>query len=283
MSAPRPGVLARMFDDAATFPPGNLPLPEAVRAHHRHAAAPYGDLVGSFVVGAKDVAGLAPLVADQPPASFPVSLTGSLPTVLDALSRVDDLPTVRLVGVEATLTQGADPAAAVVRLADVAAQRRIPVHLEMPRDERRTRCVAALRGSGCLAKLRTGGVVADLHPDEVELADAVVALVGAGVGFKATAGLHHALRITDPGTGFEQHGFLNLLVATAAARAGAGQDRVAGVLAERQPGPIVETVRRLGPEVRESFRAFGTCSIVQPVEQLIVLGLVPPAYLAKGA
>jgi hypothetical protein len=34
---------------------------------------------------------------------------------------------------------------------------------------------------------------------------AIAAVVAAGVSFKPTAGLHHALRNTDPETGFEQH------------------------------------------------------------------------------
>ena len=39
-----------LVDDAAIFPPGNAPLEEAVPAHREHRAAPYGDLVGPFVV-----------------------------------------------------------------------------------------------------------------------------------------------------------------------------------------------------------------------------------------
>jgi hypothetical protein len=93
------------------------------------------------------------------------------------------------------------------------------------------------------------------------------------VPFKATAGLHHAVRNTDPETGFEQHGFLNLLLATDAARAGAEEAEVAAALADRDGTRVAARVRDLAPGVRESFRSFGTCSILEPVEELAALGL----------
>ncbi|MFI2708129.1 hypothetical protein ACH5WX_11335, partial [Nocardioides sp. CER28] len=112
------------------------------------------------------------------------------------------------------------------------------------------------------------------HPSEKELASVVVATVRAGVPFKATAGLHHAVRNTDRATGFEQHGFLNLLVATAAARRGAQPAEVARLLAERDPARVVAGVRHVDASVRRWFRSFGTCSIIEPVGELAELGLL---------
>ena len=105
---------------------------------------------------------------------------------------------------------------------------------------------------------------------------AVVALVRAGVAFKATAGLHHAVRNTDPGTGFEQHGFLNLLVATDEALAGADVAQVHARLAARDGTRLAERVAALSAAARESFRSFGTCSIADPVTELAELGLLTP-------
>ena len=92
--------------------------------------------------------------------------------------------------------------------------------------------------------------------------------------FKATAGLHHAVRNIDPGTGFEQHGFLNLLAATAAAREGAPVERLVAVLSERDGARVAGLVSEVDPSVRESFRSFGTCSIDEPVAELVELGLL---------
>ena len=45
-----PALFARLVDDAAVFPPGNAPLPEAVTAHLTHRTAWYASLVGPLMV-----------------------------------------------------------------------------------------------------------------------------------------------------------------------------------------------------------------------------------------
>jgi hypothetical protein len=152
----------------------------------------------------------------------------------------------------------------------------VTVYVEVPRDERRPGLIASLADSPFLAKFRTGGVRAGLYPDERELARAVLLAVRAQVPFKATAGLHHAVRNTDPRTGFEQHGHLNLLAATGAALGGAGEEEVVAVLAERDATTVAGLVGALSPEVRSAFRSFGTCSLAEPVGELAALGLLDP-------
>ncbi len=49
-AAPVPDIVRGLVDDAAIFPPGNAPLPEAVTAHLERRSTPYADLVGTFVV-----------------------------------------------------------------------------------------------------------------------------------------------------------------------------------------------------------------------------------------
>src|SRR5699024_3025719 len=89
----------------------------------------------------------------------------------------------------------------------------VPSYVEIPRDSRRQEFIDGLAGSTVSAKFRTGGTSADKYPDEHELAAAIHTVIDASVAFKATAGMHHAIRNTDPDTGFEQHGFLNVLLA----------------------------------------------------------------------
>ena len=285
MSAPLipeiPPVLAGLFDDAAVFPPGSLPIEEAVPAHVKHTRAAHAGLVGPFVLAAKDIDRLAELTADLPENSFDLSLTVPLTDVADALAAASRIPAVRLVGLEVAVPDGVAADTVVPALAEaIDDDTGLTVYVEVPRDARRETLLAELAGTPCLAKFRTGGVRADLYPDERELAAAVLAAVRTGVAFKATAGLHHALRNTDPQTGFEQHGFLNLLVATDAALQGAEEEELVRLLADRDGDRVAERVRTLSPRTRSLFRSFGTCSVAEPAVESAGLGLLPAATIA---
>ena len=98
------------------------------------------------------------------------------------------------------------------------------------------RALERLGAAGRGAKLRTGGLRAELFPSAGELAAFLTACAELQVPFKCTAGLHHAVHHTDPTTGFVHHGFLNLVVATARA--------IRGGDVERRPGRGATRARR---------------------------------------
>lgn len=269
-------IFAGFLDDAAVFPPGSKPLPRAVPDHAGHRSAGYAALVGPLVLAAPALADLAPLVRE--PLEIAVTAPGGPAQLPDALARAADLP-VRLAALEVAVPAELPVPeffAALDRAGDV------PVFVEIPRDARRAEVIATCAKTGHQAKFRTGGVKAELYPDEAELAAAIVAAVAAGVPFKATAGLHHALRNTDQATGFEQHGFLNLLTATAAAREGASEAELVPLLAERDGAVVARRVSEVDGGARESFRSFGTCSVIEPVTEMVGLGLVPASVLGEG-
>ncbi|WP_442876195.1 hypothetical protein [Amycolatopsis sp. NBC_01480] len=171
-----------------------------------------------------------------------LTFPGGPARVAEALEACAALP-VSLAALEIAVPEGMEPgellAALDTAIPEAAEAAGLEVFVEIPRDARRDPLLAALAGTRYRAKFRTGGVRAELYPDEAELAAAVLVAVEAGVPFKATAGLHHALRNTDPETGFEQHGFLNLLLAADAAgrateEAAADRSGVAGETAAAQ-------------------------------------------------
>jgi hypothetical protein len=268
-----PDLFCGLCDDAALFPPGNAALGDAVQAHAAFADAPYADMVGPFVVSANSLHSLA----DHTRACrelVQIAVTASVPAIQRTLADVDGMTGVRLAALEIALGQEMAAGQVVPTIRNALAGREVTVYVEVPREGRRKAVVRELAAGGLRAKLRTGGITADLYPDERELAGSLVALASAGVPFKATAGLHHAVRNTDPQTRFEQHGFLNLLVAAQAASEGAPVDTVAHILAERDPAIVVAQVAELDAEVRTAFRSFGTCSVNEPLDELIELGLL---------
>ncbi|SDK35789.1 hypothetical protein SAMN05428985_103742 [Nocardioides sp. YR527] len=270
--------LAGLLDDAAVFPPGNAPLEQAVDAHVRHLRSVHAGLVGPLVLAAKDLGALEVVLGDRPGHSVDLTLTVPLPGLVAAVATARAVRSVRLFGLEVALPDGVTAAEALAALDAADLDADLTTYVEVPRDGRRADLLASLARTSYRAKLRTGGVRADLYPDETELAAAVRSAVSLGVPFKATAGLHHAVRNTDPATGFEQHGFLNVLVATGCAQDGGDDTEVAKLLAERDGGRLAEQVRALEPSVRDAFCSFGTCSIDEPVTELVDLGLLDPRY-----
>lgn len=281
-AGPVPAELFAAFcDDAAVFPPGELPLAQAVPAHLRHVTAAHAPLVGPLVVPQARLSELAGLTAGHERGSLDLAVTVPSPEAAgQALASVAALPAARLRCLEVAVPEDVPTAEIVPRISTAlrSADDRtgVTVYVEVPRDERRAGLIASLAESPFLAKFRTGGVRAELYPDERELARAVLLAVRAQVPFKATAGLHHAVRNTDPRTGFEQHGHLNLLAATGAALGGAAEGEVVAVLAERDATTVAGLVAALSPEVRSAFRSFGTCSLAEPVGELAALGLLDP-------
>ncbi|BBH18561.1 hypothetical protein Back2_28480 [Nocardioides baekrokdamisoli] len=246
-----------IFDDAAIYPPGNLPLTDAIVAHRGHLAAAYSRLVGPLVVGLADL----PALAGEGPLQIAVVVPDASGAA-EAIARVRDLDGICLVALEVR-DAGIEELAEAIGEPDGVA-----VYIEVPRDARSAGLISELASTAYRAKLRTGGLEQAMYPDEAELASALVALTAAKVPFKATAGLHHALRNTDPETGLEQHGFVNILAATERARLGADVDEVAAVLAIRDASQL--------PPLPESspLLSIGTCVIAEPVEEIAALGLV---------
>ena len=295
-----PPVLVGLLDDAATFPPDNAAMADAAAAHAEHRRAWYADLVGPFVVSDQRLPELAGVlrdhepVADSPESDAPavplavsVVVSGGAGALEPALGWADRAEGLDLRSVEVAVRDDAGTpdglAHNATRITTALGTWPAPVtaYVEMPPLRGPDPTADWLRGLDVLAaadvavKLRTGGQSADAHPSEAELVATIDAVLDRELGFKTTAGLHHAVRSTSP-DGWEQHGFLNVLGATAVLLRGDGRSRAERVLAERDPGVLVEAVSAwpVEPTARRWFRSFGSCSVVDPVDDLVALGLL---------
>ncbi|MGW2473231.1 hypothetical protein [Streptomyces sp. NPDC001665] len=277
-----PLAFRHLVDDAAVFPPGLAPLPRAVAEHAGHLASGYAELVGPFVIDADRLGELAALVE---PALFPGGLRVSvvagpaaLPTVLAALAGTDRLVPA---AVEFKPDPARPPGPQIEELAALGLPGTVYVEVPRPGTPAWEQVLAPAVRRGFRLKFRTGGTEAAAFPTEEEVAAWIHGAVAAGAAFKCTAGLHHAVRHTAATTGFEHHGYLNVLLATARARAGAPLPEVRTALAERDPQALARAVTALpaaeATAAREAFVSYGSCSVREPLEDLTALGLLGPA------
>ncbi|MFG1870094.1 hypothetical protein [Micromonospora arborensis] len=287
MSTQVPALLDGLVDDAAVFPPGSAALPDALTAHRRHRTAWYADLVGPLLVPASTVArgDLSGLV--DPGEGLVVGVIGDtgighLPFALSFLA--PDGVTARQVEV-AVAKRGEDPLPGVAELVRLTGA--MPgveaVYAELPLTfglMGALDALAAARDDGVpiAAKFRTGGLAAELFPTPAELAAVICACRDRGLPFKLTAGLHQAVRHLDPETGFTHHGYANVLAATLAAADGESVEAVAELLTVVDPRPLLARATARLAEPRPLWVGFGSCSILEPLTDLIRLGLVNGGY-----
>jgi hypothetical protein len=149
--------------------------------------------------------------------------------------------------------------------------------------------VKAIAMAGARAKVRTGGVAEEAFPRAERVVDFIAACNNEGVAFKATAGLHHAVRgeyrlTYEPGSAKAMmYGFLNLFVAAALVYGGESEDTALAALEDSEPSAfsfsddaIQWREKRITLEQIVKFRSrfaisFGSCSFREPVDELASL------------
>jgi hypothetical protein len=264
-------------DDAALFPPGNAPMPDAVRGHLDGRVGEWSGVMGLFLCPASRLAELiTELIKVKPPKPIALSLVidtglGGVPKAVSIVESRSELLALRMVEMPAP--------------SDVDEVWLERVSEFVPEDV--IRVVEPRRGGaewldgvrrviehGSWPKLRCGGLSQENFPSVEEVADFLSVVSGGGVAFKATAGLHKAVRHTDE-QGFTHHGFLNLLVATA--RSLSGRD-VREALASTDAEALTAEAKALSDQaahaVRGVFASYGSCSLAEPVADLEGLGLL---------
>lgn len=257
-----------LVDDAATFPPGNADLATALQAFADRRDEWYAGLVGSFVVTDTHLGSV--------PAGLPVSVVlttgaGAVEGVAALAARKD----LRLTGLEVAVRDVDDPAGNVRRI-DAAARAAgvdVPVFVEIPGPVTPAWLAAADEVAACdhRLKLRLGNVDHDLIPDAGTVASWIDAALDRETRFKATAGLHRAVRHEPEGGG--AHGFLNVMAATQVLWDGGSAHDAAEALDQRDGAALAGTDLS---SARRWFTSFGSCSVTEPLDDLVALGLVSP-------
>ena len=217
------------------------------------------------------------------PLEVTVVITGGAGGIEPAVRYGDRSPDITVTAVEVRLRAEEDlsrNALRVVRACDDCMDEE-NAFIEIGLDGAWERALDVVADAGYAAKLRTGGLDSYLFPDAGQVASFITACLDREVAFKCTAGLHNAVRHTAADTGFEHHGFLNVLLATRASLDGASQSEMVAVLENREGGTLAGPARALTVEqaagTRRWFTSFGSCSVDQPRHDLIALDLLEDA------
>ncbi len=277
----------RIVDYAGLFPPARLSMKAAAAEYSCERRGAHAWMLGRFVLPAAGIEALE--------SGLEGSETVPVAVVLDDDAPLAATPRTRIEGCEIALRLDREAGAArtAVRalrkgLSSLALQ--VPVAVELPRglsSALLAEAMDALAESRFAAKLRCGGVSAEMAPSVEEVAAFIRTAVRAHVPFKATAGLHHPVRHLNAGAGFVMHGFLNVLAAACFAP-DLDAAMIAQIVAEEDRDAFGFDQRGLRwrddiadeallKEVRERrFLSFGSCSFSEPVEDLTALGILPP-------
>lgn len=270
------------MDDAALFPPGNAPMPDAIRLHLEGRTNERSDLVGLFLCPASRLPELiTDLIKVKPPRPVELSLVidtglGGVPKALSIVESRAELLALRMVEMPAP--------------SDVDEVWLERVSEFVPEDV--IRVIEPRRGGagwldgirrviehGSWPKIRCGGVSQQNFPSVTEVSEFLAVINEGNASFKATAGLHNAVRHTDAETGFTHHGFLNLLIATSRMIAGGGVGPEVHEAIESTDGKALAAEAQALTEdeqlaVRSMFASYGSCSLTDPVTDLEELGLL---------
>lgn len=266
-------------------------MADAVMEYEQHREAPDSWALGRFVVPFSRWGEFETVLRSRPRPEppWPISLLAA-PADADRIRSVatdGSRAIVRALECKADSLDDAAKAAALVRPG-------VEVFVELGTTTGLDAMAAELARIGAAAKIRTGGVTAGAFPGAHQVLAFIRACRTARIRFKATAGLHHAVRgeyrLTyepEPPTGV-MFGFLNVAMGAALHWFGRGDDVVLQVLEERSPEAFEfsdaaaswrneRLSRREVDEVRAAFFVgFGSCSFLEPMAE-IGLEAVPRA------
>jgi hypothetical protein len=282
-------LLEGLIDYAGLFPPASLDMQAAVRNYSGYRESDEAWMLGRFVVPARQLAEFSSAFAET------CCDEQVAPWLLSVLSTGDAADDIRLLSsfsegaafLNAIELKGVNAARVEEQLAVMPSGMTAYVEIAAPQSDE---ILPVLKKTDAKAKIRTGGVTADLIPGTQEVADFLVASASAKVPFKATAGLHHPLRSMQKLTYDENsatammHGFVNVFVAATVAYQGASVDEVIDVLNEQSPTAFQWKKDMLKwrnyllsskqiKAARQNFAiGFGSCSFTEPVDDLKTLG-----------
>jgi hypothetical protein len=293
-------LLAGLVDYAGLFPPAAESMRDAVARYGEYRRGAHAWALGKFVLPVARLAEFGSVARQVIAGGDPWQLAliagadfgADIRVIEDFTRRTASIATVAAIEVK-----GATPdAIAAIARSTALLRANVPdafdVYVEVPIANDPSVLVATIASLGLRAKVRTGGVEAGAFPTAAELVRFLTACIANDVTFKATAGLHHAMRGSYPLTyeaGSERgtmFGFLNVFLAGLFLSGGMAANDAQALLEERDAKSIAfdssgvtwrgHTISAASIRDARAHAAtsFGSCSFAEPVADLSSLGLL---------
>ncbi len=284
---------AGMIDYAGLFPPAGQDMDSAVLEYAKHSAGPDRDLLGRFVVPVirldEFVAAVSRHVEPNRTGWRVSAIAAEHPDLTrTAIDRFNSTQSVAVCdSVEMPVASYDDINQAAAAFPDD-----LTLFLEVSPHSDPISLLRVIAQTPASAKLRTGGVVESAIPSSEQVVRFLAVCVEEGVPFKATAGLHHAIRGRYPLTydsssaSAVMFGYLNIFFGAAFCAAGSSRSAVLGVVEETNPGAFRVDARGVWwrdhvvvheqlAVVRQTVASsFGSCSFTEPVGEARSLKLI---------
>ncbi|MGE3275707.1 MAG: hypothetical protein AB7O67_11390 [Vicinamibacterales bacterium] len=285
-----PRLLAGIVDFAGLFPPAGLTMADAVAEYAAARSGAEAWMLGRFVLPA---ARLAEFTATAPDAAH--TAPWHLSAIVGDGSEPDAAAVAALNAAGGAIVDSVECKPASPDGLDWLARTfaGLEVYVEVPAGPAAPAWLEQVAAHGLRGKVRTGGLAAGAFPAADDLAAFLEAAVRLGVPFKATAGLHHAVRgdyrlTYEPGSAdAAMYGYLNVLLATTALAAGHGvatardlllrQDAAALVIEAggMRWGAVALDATAIARARTRHLLSFGSCSFREPSEEYRALAGAP--------
>lgn len=142
----------------------------------------------------------------------------------------------------------------------------------------------------CNAKIRTGGLNQNAFPTVKQLQQFIYSCANNELPFKATAGLHYPVTHWDDEIKVNMHGFFNVFIAAICMYHNYEHEIAEKILSSQNPSDFqfydeyaVICGTKITLEEIEQGRtfalSFGSCSLDEPIENLVSLGYIEKHYL----
>ncbi|MEP7012550.1 MAG: hypothetical protein ABJC13_19690 [Acidobacteriota bacterium] len=283
-------LMTGLIDYAGLFPPAGLPMRDAVGNFARYRQSPELWMLGRIVVPARRLMEFGATFDETPEKAH--QGRWDLSVLLTKETTEEDLAIAQAFAMSqpginlGAFETPADSIEAIERLRALVPGAQ-EIYFELPlQAPNLDQLLLAIARNGACAKVRTGGLEKKSFPSPDALLTFLTACTEARAPWKATAGLHHALRgnaaltYKPSSPSAKMHGFLNVFLAATALWAGRPQSEALALLSGEGRGDLkIEDdaiawrgVRLTASEIAEARRSFcrsiGSCSFTEPVGEI---------------